>query len=238
MKKAPLKTRKVECKMCGRFSFITFSDIIERFSLVQLEFDFVPRYNIAPSQPVPVVIHKNGGNQLYMFRWGLIPYWAKDESIGNKLINARAETLEAKPSFRKSFEEKRCLILADGFYEWKKEGRLKKPYRITLQDGKPFAFAGLWDSWLSPSGQVINSCAIITTTPNKLMEPIHNRMPVILPQDMESPWLDEMITTSEEVKSLLKPFPEEQMFAYEVSTLVNSPRNDGPECVVPINTLF
>lgn len=224
--------------MCGRFSFISINEIKERFNLVQLEFDFEPRYNIAPSQPVPVVIHRNGGNQLCMFRWGLIPYWAKDESIGNKLINARAETLEEKPSFRQSLKQKRCLVLADGFYEWKKEGRLKKPYRITLRDGKPFAFAGLWDSWMTPAGEIINSCTIITTTPNKLMQPIHNRMPVILPQDKESLWLDEGITSSDEVKSLLNPFPEEKMIAYEVSTLVNFPQYDGPECIFPAYSLF
>ncbi|KJR45613.1 hypothetical protein UF75_4007 [Desulfosporosinus sp. I2] len=215
-----------------------YGNIIKRFGLVQLEFEFGPRYNIAPSQQVPVVICKNGNNRLLMFQWGLIPYWAKDESIGNKLINARAETLEEKPCFRKSFEQKRCLVLADGFYEWKKEGRIKKPYRITLQDGRPFAFAGLWDSWLSPTGQTINSCVIITTTPNKLMEPIHNRMPVILPQDMEPLWLDAGTIPSRVVKGLLTPFPEEGMVAYEVSPLVNSPRNDGPECMVPVNNLF
>jgi len=224
--------------MCGRYSFSNPKDIIERFGLVQLEFDFGPRYNIAPSQQVPVVIHQNGGNRLLMFKWGLIPYWAKDENIGNKLINARAETLEEKPSFRKSLEQKRCLVLADGFYEWKKEGRGKKPYRITLQDGRPFAFAGLWDTWLSPTGQRINSCVIITTTPNKLMEPIHNRMPVILQQDMESLWLDVNITSSREVKGLLTPFSADLMVAYEVSQLVNSPCNDFPECIAQVNRLF
>lgn len=177
--------------MCGRYLFTKPN--IERFGPVQLEFEFEPRYNIAPSQQVPVVIRQNGDNRLHMLRWGLIPYWAKDMSIGNKLINARAETLEEKPSFRKSLEQKRCLVLADGFYEWKSEGRVKRPYRFTLQDGGTFAFAGLWDSWLSPTGQRINSCTIITTTPNKLMEPIHNRMPVILPQNMESVWLDENV---------------------------------------------
>ena len=224
--------------MCGRYSYSKPNDIIERFGLGQLEFEFGPRYNIAPSQQVPVVIHQNGCKRLLMFRWGLIPYWAKEESIGNKLINARAETLEEKPSFRRSFKQRRCLVLADGFYEWRKEGRVRKPYRITLQDGSSFAFAGLWDSWLSPTGQTINSCAIITTTPNKLMEPIHNRMPVILPQDMESVWLGGDVTSSREVKGLLTPFPAERMVAYEVSTLVNSPRNEGPECVVPVNSLF
>ncbi|MDQ7092741.1 SOS response-associated peptidase [Desulfosporosinus sp. PR] len=224
--------------MCGRFSFVALVDIIERFRLIQFEFDFVPRYNIAPSQPVPVVIRQDGKNSLHLFKWGLIPYWAKDASIGDKLINARAETLEEKPSFRGLLARKRCLIIADGFYEWKEEGRRKKPYRITLQDGKSFAFAGLWDSWLSPAGQTINSCTIITTTSNKLLEPIHHRMPVILPQDKESLWLDESVTYNQEIKELLRPFPAEQMVVHEVSTLINSSRYDGPECVFPIQSLF
>ena len=222
--------------MCGRYSFTKPN--IERFGLVQLEFEFEPRHNIAPSQQVPVVIQQNEGNRLLMVRWGLIPYWAKDVSIGNKLINARAETLEEKPSFRNSLEQKRCLVLADGFYEWKKGSRIKKPYRIALQDGGTFAFAGLWDSWLSPEGQRINSCTIITTTPNKLLESIHNRMPVILPQNMEPVWLDQNVAWSREVHSMLTPFPEERMVAYEVSEVVNSPRNDRPECIVPVNRLF
>ncbi|HBV85572.1 MAG TPA: hypothetical protein DEF42_02690 [Desulfosporosinus sp.] len=225
--------------MCGRYSFSKFksNDIIKRFGPVQLEFEFGPRYNIAPSQQVPVVIHKDGGNHLLGLRWGLIPYWAKDEHLGNKLINARAETLEEKPSFRRSFELKRCLVLADGFYEWRKEGHVKKPFRITLKDGGPFAFAGLWDSWLSPTGQTINTCTVITTTPNELMEPIHNRMPVILQKDTEPLWLRADIP-SREVKGLLTPFPAEGMIAYEVSSLVNSPRNDVPECVLPVSNLF
>ncbi|MDA8228807.1 MAG: SOS response-associated peptidase [Desulfitobacterium hafniense] len=184
------------------------------------------------------MVQQNGVNRLLLLRWGLIPYWAKDMSIGNKLINARAETLEEKPSFRKSLEQKRCLVLADGFYEWKNEGRVKRPYRFTLQDGGTFAFAGLWDSWLSSTGQKLDSFTIITTTPNKLVEPIHNRMPVILPQDMESVWLDQSVAWSCDVHSRLAPFPEEQIVAYEVSQTVNSSLNDGPECVVPVTRLF
>lgn len=224
--------------MCGRYSFAKPDGIYERFGLGQVESELRPRYNIAPTQPVPVVIHQNGMNCLHMLRWGMIPHWAKDVSIGNKLINARAETLEKKPSFRKSLEQKRCLVLADGFYEWKKEGHGKKPYRITLQDGNPFAFAGLWDSWLSSTGQTINSCTIITTSPNKLMEPIHDRMPVILPRDLESIWLDENVTSSREAKGLLTPFPAEMMAAYEVAPMVNSPHNDSPECMAPVTYLF
>lgn len=225
--------------MCGRYSFskIKANDIIQRFGPVQLEFEFGPSYNIAPSQQIPVVIHKDGVNRLLGLRWGLIPYWAKDEHLGNKLINARAETLEERPSFRKSFKQKRCLILADGFYEWRKEGRVKKPFRITLKDGGLFAFAGLWDSWLSPIGQTINTCTIITTTPNELMEPIHNRMPVILQRDSEPDWLS-ADTPGREIKGLLTPFPAEEMVAYEVSSLVNSPHNDVPECVLPVSSLF
>lgn len=223
--------------MCGRFSFTEPDGVIGRFNIAQVEAELRPRYNIAPSQPVPVVIRQGGVNSLLMFRWGLIPYWAKDASIGNQLINARAETLEQKPSFRKSLEQRRCLILADGFYEWKKEGRSKKPFRITLQNGEAFAFAGLWDSWLSPTGETINSCTIITTTPNRLMEPIHNRMPVILPQEMESIWLDGNMKGAD-VKPLLSPFPAELMVAYEVGPLVNSPQNDSPDCMTPVSRLF
>jgi len=226
--------------MCGRYSFSGPKDIIKRFGLVQLkfEFEFGPRYNIAPTQQVPVVIQKNDGNRLLMVRWGLIPHWAKNMSFGNNLINARAETLREKPSFRKSLEQRRCLVLSDGFYEWKREGRTRKPYRIILQDGITFAFAGLWDSWSSPTGQKINSCTIITTTSNELMEPIHNRMPVILPQDMESVWLDQNVPWSSAVHSILTPYPAEGMAAYEVSQMVNSPHNDFPECILPVNRLF
>ena len=225
--------------MCGRYLFAAPRprELVARYAPVQLEFDFEPRYNIAPSQQVPVVINRKGGNRLLMFRWGLIPYWHKGESPGKPLINARAETLEEKPSFRTTFPQRRCLILADGFYEWKRAGRVKRPYRITLQDGKPFAFAGLWDTWLSPAGQTINSCAIITTQPNKLMETIHSRMPVILSGSGESIWLDSG-RSIQEVKALLQPFPAEKMSACEVSSLVNSAAKDEPACLAPINRLF
>ena len=170
--------------MCGRFSIAGFEGIEERFQL-EIEFpDLKPNYNVAPSQNVPVIL-KHCSNQLALFKWGLIPFWAKDPSIGHKMINARAETVDEKPSFKTCLQRKRCLIVADGFYEWKKEGSTKRPHRITLKNKELFGFAGLWDAWKSPTGEIVNSCTIITTTPNELMEPLHNRMPVILPKDVE-----------------------------------------------------
>jgi putative SOS response-associated peptidase YedK len=157
-----------------------------------------------------------------------------DPSICQKLINARAETVDEKASFKTCLQRKRCLIVADGFYEWKKEGSTKRPHRITLKSQELFGFAGLWDTWRSPTGEIVNSCSIITTTPNEVMEPIHNRMPVILPRDVEQVWLDPGITDSTFLKSLLVPYPADLMTAYEVSTLVNSPKNNGPECLVAV----
>jgi len=219
--------------MCGRFSIAGFEGFEERFQL-KIEFpDLKPNYNVAPSQDVPVILHK-GSNHLAFFKWGLIPYWAKDPSIGHKLINARAETVDEKPSFKTCLQRRRCLIVADGFYEWKKEGATKRPHRITLKDQELFGFAGLWDTWKSPTGELVNSCTIITTTPNELMETIHNRMPVILPRDVESVWLDQSITECTFLKSLLTPYPADQMIAYEVSPFINSVKNNGLECWVAV----
>lgn len=217
--------------MCGRFTFIDIEDIRERFKTEPI--DLKPNHNVAPTQDVPVILPNH---QLTLFRWGLIPFWAKDLSIGNKMINARAETIDEKPSFKHSLQQKRCLVVADGFYEWKKDGSTKRPYRITLKNQGIFGFAGLWDTWRSPTGDIINSCSIITTTPNDLMVPIHNRMPVILPREVEHVWLDQSIVESGFLKSLLVPYPADQMMAYEVSTLVNSPKNNGPECLVPVES--
>lgn len=249
--------------MCGRFTIAQPFGIIERFkldhsnmaipsqpavpsnitnlsNLSNMDFSsnlIVPRYNIAPTQDIPDVI-TSGGNQLVMFRWGLIPHWAREISIGSKMINARGETLREKPSFRSSLQRRRCLIPADGFYEWKREGSTKQPYRITLKNSELFGFAGLWDSWTAPSGEVINSCTIITTSPNELLEPIHNRMPVILSPAAEEMWLDPSISDSLLLENLLKPYPAELMQAYQVSSAVNSPRNDNPECITPAASLF
>jgi putative SOS response-associated peptidase YedK len=223
--------------MCGRFSFSPLAKIIEeRFDVKVDNTRYRPRYNSAPSQELAVISTQNPG-VLSFYRWGLIPFWAKDKTIGNKLINAKAETINEKPSLKNSFKHKRCLVLSDGFYEWKTINKKEKvPYRITMDDNGLFAMAGIWDSWRDENGSLINSFAIITTTPNKLMENIHNRMPVILEQKVEKLWLNEDNPVL--LQSLLEPYPEQKMTAFPVSRLVNSPFNDSEELVKPVEYLF
>ncbi len=223
-----------ECDMCGRYSLIT--DLGEL--ALQFEFDrdllkFEPAYNVAPTQNVLTVLGgetRRGG----FMRWGLIPHWAKNASIGSRMINARAETVAEKPAFRDALRRRRCLVLADGFYEWQRTGTGKRPMRIVLRTGEPFAFAGLWSSWRDPEGNSISSCAIITTTANDLLRPIHDRMPVILPKDMEDFWLDGSLDDPVPLGGVLIPYPDDAMEAYEVSTLVNSFGNDSPEVIAPM----
>lgn len=228
--------------MCGRFTLaVDPADLMETLPGFALpaERELSPRYNIAPTQEIAVVPN-TGRNQIEFFRWGLVPSWAKDPKIGNRMINARSETLAEKPSFRAAFRRRRCLILADGFFEWRKEtAKAKTPLYVHLKSGKPFAFAGLWEVW-SPQGKTslseapLLSCTIITTTPNSLLEPIHNRMPVILDPDSYDFWLDPREQSPNELTGLLRPCPAEQMIAYPVSTIVNSPKNDSPACVAPV----
>jgi putative SOS response-associated peptidase YedK len=221
--------------MCGRFTLtINPAEAQEVFSQFTFPQKFAPRFNIAPTQPV-LAIPNDDQNTADFFVWGLIPMWAKDPTIGNRLINARGETLEEKPAFRGSLKHKRCLILADGFYEWKGSPgqKTKTPFFIHMMNRKPFAFAGLWDSWNSPDGSQVKSCTIITTAPNELMNIIHNRMPVILHPRDYARWLDPSPQTPDQLKPLLKPFPADMMNAYPVSTMVNSPANDAPELVLP-----
>ncbi len=215
--------------MCGRYSLIVdLGELARRF-----EFDgdwdaFERRYNIAPTQDVLTVVGGEPRRGGYM-RWGLIPFWAKDKSIGSRMINARAETVAEKPLFRNALRRRRCLVLADGFYEWQKLGKQKRPMRIVMRSGEPFAFAGLWETWRDPQGDVIPSCAIITTSANDTLSPIHDRMPVILPRDLEDLWLDDTVNDPNALTSVLTPYDDDAMEAYEVSTLVNSARNDVPE---------
>ncbi|NEP13044.1 MAG: SOS response-associated peptidase [Symploca sp. SIO2C1] len=194
-----------------------------------------PRYNIAPTQSVTTILQTKvqPDRQLRMLRWGLIPSWAKDKKIGVRLINARAETAAEKPSFRSAFRRRRCLVLADGFYEWRKQGKeqLKQPYYCRLKDGNLFAFAGLWERWQDTTGETIESCTILTTKPNQLMRSIHNRMPVIVqPQDYNL-WLDSQVQEMELLQSLLGSYPSEKMMAYPVSKLVNKASNNLAECM-------
>ena len=219
--------------MCGRFT-LTVDPADQEETVTEFEYParFAPRFNIAPTQPV-LTIPNDGKNRAEFLAWGLIPSWAKDPSIGNRLINARGETLAEKPAFRGGYKYKRCLILADGFYEWKSQAgtKTKVPHFIHLKSRTVFAFAGLWDEWHSPDGSSVRSCTIITTEPNKLMAGIHNRMPVMLqPQDYED-WLDSAPRTPDTLNQLIKPFPADLMEAYAVSTLVNSPANDRAECL-------
>lgn len=222
--------------MCGRFTLtIDPADLQDAFYWVDFgNADFSPRYNIAPTQGVPVVTN-NGKNKLDFFTWGLVPFWAKDPSIGSRMINARSETLADKPSFRAAYRRRRCLILADGFYEWQKVtgSKTKTPTYIRLKSGSPFAFAGLWEDWHSPDGSQILSATIITTQPNALVKPIHNRMPVILPESAYKMWLTPGDIPSQKLSPLLRPFDANLMEAYPVSRLVNNPRNDSPSCIQP-----
>ncbi len=221
--------------MCGRFTLTTDRDQIEeRFSFQMTNVTLTPHYNIAPSQPVLSLMRDGKGSRAGFLRWGLIPSWANDEAIGNRMINARAETLAEKPSFKRALQKRRCLILADGFYEWKAEGKKKTPMFISLKSRKPFGFAGLWETWKAPSGEAIHSCTIVTTTPNAMMAAIHNRMPVILSREAETSWLDRTIDDPQTLLPLLEPYADSEMVAYEVSPLVNSPRNDVPTCIEPV----
>ncbi len=221
--------------MCGRFSLgVSATQLIDLFNLTEIP-TWGPRYNIAPTQEVLVVVKtpEHSDRKARLHRWGLIPSWAKDRSIGTQLINAQAETAASKPAFRAAFRKRRCLILADGFYEWKTEGRHEQPFHIRLHDGRPFAFAGLWEHWAGGEGAAIDSCTILTTTPNDLLRPLHHRMAVILgPEDYDL-WLDPAIQEVERLQPLLRSYPPEKMEAYPVSRMVNNPANDDPRCIEP-----
>ncbi len=224
--------------MCGRFTLIQDAGAFQlAFNFGDFPADFATRYNVAPSQPVPVVTDAVT-RQVEWMRWGLIPSWAKDPTIGARLINARAETLAEKPSFRESLQKRRCLILADGFYEWQKRpGRLSSiPHYFTLQGGEPFVFAGLWDRWLSPQGEEIRTCTIITCPPNELIAAYHDRMPVLLDASAANAWLSDAPTAQH--LALLKPYPAEKMQQVIVSSRINSSTLESPTLIEPEKTLF
>jgi len=212
--------------MCGRFTLVSpFVAVTERFR-ASVPPDLRPRYNIAPGQDVLCVI-RDEENRIMPLRWGLIPFWAKDPAIGNRLINARAETVAEKPSFRSAFAKRRCLVVADGFYEWRPAGKRKIPVYIFLKSKKPFGFAGLYEAWKTPEGKELRTCTIITTEANDLVRPIHDRMPVILPERFEDRWLDPGEGSREMLLALLTPYPAGEMTAYDVAPVVNNAGHDS-----------
>jgi putative SOS response-associated peptidase YedK len=221
--------------MCGRFTLTSSgSRLRDRFGLSAAADDLAPRYNIAPTQPV-LVIPNRSQRLLRPARWGLMPHWSKDRSAGNRLINVRAETLAARPQFRTLLERQRCLIPADGFYEWKRAGtRQRAPYYIHARDGQPLALAGLWDVWHPPQGEPLASCTIITTAPNELVAELHERMPVILPPEAYEAWLNPRSTHADALLSWLAPCPADWLSVHAVSELVNSPANEDPACIAPV----
>jgi putative SOS response-associated peptidase YedK len=219
--------------MCGRYSLLDYIKLAHGLPIKDKSYRFTARYNIAPSQEVPVIVNDDG-LLIKNMRWGLIPSWAKEESIGYKMINARAETVATKPSFRKAFKNQRCLVPTDGFYEWKQENGKKTPYRILMKDEATFTFAGLWDQWKKPDGSLLQSFTIITTAANETLKALHDRMPVILGSAEALQWLDPN-TPGEILSSLLKPYPDDMMKFYEVSKMVNSPKNDREDILKPIN---
>ena len=222
--------------MCGRYSLIaSIAELGERFGFDGADVAYSPSYNVAPTQGVLTVVAENEARRAVRMRWGLIPSWARKASIGSRMINARAETVAEKPSFRTALRRRRCLVLADGFYEWRRTSAGKRPLRITMASGEPFAFAGLWDTWRDPQDKTVTSCTIITTGANDLLRPIHDRMPVILHREQEDLWLDHDVREPDVLREVLIPYNPGAMKAYEVSTLVNSPVNDGPELSVPMN---
>ena len=228
--------------MCGRFTQrLSWAELHELMDLVGPLRNLRPRYNVAPSQDVAVVRAADGGRNLSMLRWGLIPAWAKDPAIGYRLINARSETVAEKPSFRSAYRRRRCLIPADGFYEWQRLGKIRQPWLFGLRDGAPFALAGLWERWTVPEGaeltgslaelgpgDPVETCTILTTAANETVAPVHGRMPVILPRDACDPWL-----AGDDVS--LAPYAPDAMTAHPVSTQVNRPANDEPRCVEPVS---
>jgi putative SOS response-associated peptidase YedK len=224
--------------MCGRYRLSRRKQVVEEYFESAgegvSEEEWSARYNIAPTQPVATVRRAGASRILGMMRWGLVPSWATDLSIGAQLINGRSETVLEKPAFRESFRARRCLIPADGFYEWNKTGKVRQPFHFGMKDGSLFAFAGVWDRWKSVTGQVVESCSILTTTPNQLLADVHDRMPVILPRRHYESWLTAPGSETGRLAELLVPFDASLMKRYAVSSLVNKAQNEMPECAVEV----
>jgi putative SOS response-associated peptidase YedK len=225
--------------MCGRLTLRCEGETFVDYFGVPDAPILQPRFNIAPGQDVPVVriVASGATREVAFLRWGLVPSWAKDVKVGFKAINARAETAPEKPTFRAAFQKRRCVLAADGFYEWRKEGKKRKPFHFSLADGQPFAIAGLWECW--EKGETpLETCTLLTTTANELVQPLHDRMPVILPAEHLARWLDPDCHDVAELLDLMQPFPAARMRSFAVSTRVNYVRNDDPECLLPEGDLF
>lgn len=222
--------------MCGRFVSKAKKEEIEKEFKVEIGNGdlIVPRYNIAPTQEIAAITEIENAREISLFKWGLIPKWAKDDSIGNKLINARAETLREKPSFRDAFRSRRCIIPASGFYEWQKTSKgAKQPYYFYLKEKEIFGFAGLWEEWLNKeTGELTESCTIITTEANDILKPVHDRMPVILKTKDYEEWLNPEIKNTDELQNLLVPYPADEMSSHTVSRAVNYASEDSPELIL------
>jgi putative SOS response-associated peptidase YedK len=219
--------------MCGRFAlFASGEELRQRYPMVDIP-ELEPRYNVAPTQQVAALRATDSGRALSMLRWGLVPSWATDVSIGYKLLNARAETVAEKPSFRSAFKKRRCVVPASGYYEWQKTGaRNKLPHFIRPRDGGLFSFAGLWESWHDPHGEIIESCTIVTTEANAVTRPVHDRMPLILDPSAEALWLDAGAETAS-LHALLVPYPDAKLEVIPVNPWVSNARNQGPRCLEP-----
>lgn len=217
--------------MCGRFTLTTMDDIVDEFDLSEMPAGFEPRYNIAPTQDAWVITNRTP-RKASLFRWGLVPHWAKDLSIGNRMINARGETLADKPAFRDAYARHRCLVVADGFYEWKRRGKAKTPYYCHSRSGL-IGLAGLWSSWRDDDGNRVLSFTIVTSPPNELIESLHDRMPVVIGRQDYERWLHTDPLPPEALDDLIHPAPEEVFEVFEVAPIVNSPHNDEPACIEP-----
>jgi putative SOS response-associated peptidase YedK len=223
--------------MCGRYRLPRRKQLVdEYFGSTSGEKEWNPRYNVAPTQTVPVIRQnpKEPVRELSLMRWGLVPSWAKDSSVAAMMINARSETASTKPAFRDALKSRRCLIPADAFYEWQKTGKAKQPYCFEVDEGELFAFAGIWDRWKDPSGNALETCSILTTSPNAVTSPVHDRMPVILDPDSYDLWLDPGMKDVSAVSELLKPCDARLMRCYTISTRINYVANDDEECSAPV----
>jgi putative SOS response-associated peptidase YedK len=219
--------------MCGRYMLTSPIEALRQLFLFEERPNLPPRYNVAPTQEVPIVRRRQegSGRELIMARWGLVPHWADDLAIGNRLINARAETIDRLPAFHDAYRRRRCLVPADGFFEWRKDGKLRQPLLVRRRDRAPFAMAGLFERWRQPDGETLRSCTIVTCKPNELVAEVHDRMPVILDPDDHAAWLDPEAVDG---RTLLQPCPAEWLEALEVSRRLNSPKHDDPACIEPL----